>query len=200
MPAPDRLFVNLTTKDQGYNKWSRSFDDPSPAEFPIFFYKDLRDFSLTFLEMTSSRTAAVFPSVVGAKVALISGGTTLTSAPQDSIEGNEFRFVLPMTGSAMDTFMSTKTVNQQVDFHVKITTDKGINRYKLVSYISPEGISDTVPDPSIVEPPITMSDATGVFLRKVIPADGFIIMTDAFDGSQQMVTLFNRQLKFEPLG
>jgi hypothetical protein len=201
MPAPEKLFVNLTTKDQGYNKWSRSLGEPSPAEFPIFFYKDLRDFSLTFLEMMNTRTAAVFPSVVGSRVAIFSGATQLTSAPQDSIEGNEYRFILPITGTDMDNFMNGKTTNQLVDFHVRISTEKGgINRYKLQAYIAPAGISDTVPDPTITEPPITMSDATGVLLSKVWPPGGFMIVTDEVDASQYRVRVVNKEFKFEPLG
>lgn len=193
MPAPDRLFVNLTDK-----AWALSFDQPSTAQPPIFFYKDNRDFSLTFLRMLDSRTAEVFPSVVGVKVGLLNGTTTLTSATQTAIEGNEFRIVLPITGAAVDTFMSGKTTDQLVNFHVKLTTDLGTNRYKFQAYISPEGITDTVPDPTIDEPAVTMSQVTGVCLTKEIPADGFMIWTDSYDGSKQIVTLFNRQLKFEP--
>lgn len=192
--APDKLFVNITDKE-----WALSFDDPSTAKFPVMFYKDNRHFSLTVLYKTDQRTVAVYPSVSAVKVALFNGSTVLTSATYDSIDGNEFIIVLPLTGSAMDSFMSTKTTDQLVDFHLLITTDKGQNRYKLKAYISPEGISATNPDPTIDEPAITMSQAQGVLLSKEWPQGGFMIVTDEVDGARFRVRVVNKEFKFEPL-
>ncbi len=193
----DNYYFNISTR-----RWVRSFEEPTDVDAPVFGYKDNRDFSVTFLRSIGEAGESpvdIVPGTVSAKIGLNNGTTSLTTATSGAADNNAYPFVLPITGTDIDTLMSGKTTDQQVLCYFLITTSSGINRYKTTVFISPEGISATAPDPNVDEPSITMSQATGVLIPKERPSGMTETFVDRATGERVVGYVYNRVWKFDVL-
>jgi hypothetical protein len=188
----ETFYFNLSNP---LNGWVRSFEQPTSIDPPIFGLNDNRDFEVVFLKQVSVSRVEKVQDVIGARIGLANGATALTSATAGAADNLAFPFVLPISGSNINTLMTGKTVKQRVDAEFKLTTALGTNRFFTVVYIAPQINSDAVPDPAIEEPATTMSEVKGVCVQKEPPVGLRMIWTDETTGQKYSVGFRDGQFK-----
>lgn len=186
--------------------WVRSEEDSSRLNGPTFGYKDNRDFGVVFLRrLKTSGPSSIerITSVVAAQIGLAVGTTKVTGATASAATNNEFPFVLPVidsSGTTLQDLMSGKTSPQTVNLEFKLTTSLGTNRYYTQAFVAPQVNVDTVPDPAVTEPAVTMSEVAGVMVPKQWPQNLRIYGIDEVTGERIEIALRNRQFEFNILG
>jgi hypothetical protein len=167
--AFERYYFNISTGEH-----VRSFDEPTPIDPPTFGNGDNRDFETIFLKSTgeaSDGPVEIMQAVMGAQLWLATTAlVALTNTSAGAAVNNAFPFVLPISGANVTTLMTGKTTKQLVLGEYKLTTADGTNSYDAKFYIKPRLNSDAVPDATVSEPAVTMSEVVGVSVPREWPA------------------------------
>ncbi len=185
-------------------RFVRSFDDPSPIDFPIFAHTDSRDFGITFIKRATTRKVQVIEATFGAAFVLTdpaNNATVLCQATAGAASGNEYPFVLNLSSAALTTFMTgVVSAPKLSDCQIKLTTANGPNRFDTKLMIAPAKAADVAIDSAAPDRGIGFNEAAGIYIPKEWPAGGFMIVRDEADGAMFQVRVFNKQFRFEPIG
>ena len=163
MPFESRCF-NITTL-----RWVISPTAPREIADYQVAHGDARDFGVTFIQQADQYSVQVLQSVVAVSLYLsdpLTPGTVMTSYTAGPAVNNEYPFILPITGAAIDTFMSGVTEPKAAAAQFRITTASGENRYNGTIYIAPKQGTSTTADPAAPDPAISKSEALGLFPTK----------------------------------
>ena len=192
----ENLTFNLST-----GRFVRSSTSPTPTDFPIFGYGDLRDFSITFVSAVSDTRVEVVQSVTSAKITLSNPATLAewTSADASAAVNNAFPFLLPVVSSNLTTFMSGKLTNQQSYCEFLLGTASGSNRYGSFVFIKPQLNTGVTAVAVVNDVALGKQEAQGIYIAKEVPQGTRMIWIDESTGQQYSVGFNNGQFLAELL-
>lgn len=167
----------------GTGRWHLSPTGPEIADYQVT-HGNIRDFGVTFIWPDG----VAVESIAGVTLYLsdpLTPNDVMTSAPAGAAANNQYPFLLPVSGTDIDTFMpSSVTEPKAATAEFKFATSGGgENSYKGVIYIAPKQGTPATVIPIPDDPYLTVSAGTGMFTTKIMPVGGFIIWPLA-DGRQ----------------